>query len=31
LLSYAIDEPSAYEVIVGDGATVPNEVKYRGG
>jgi len=30
LLSYAIDEPSAYEVIVGDGATEPNQVKYRG-
>ncbi|MBA2559989.1 MAG: antibiotic biosynthesis monooxygenase [Propionibacteriales bacterium] len=30
LLSYAIDEPSAYEVIFGEGATVPNEVKARG-
>ncbi len=30
LLSYALDEPSAYEVIVGDRATVPNEAKSRG-
>jgi hypothetical protein len=31
LLSYAVDEPSAYEVIVGAGATVPNEARSRGG
>lgn len=30
LLSYALDEPSAYEVIVGQGATVPNEARSRG-
>jgi quinol monooxygenase YgiN len=30
LLSYALDEPSAYEVIVGEGATVPNEAGSRG-
>jgi Antibiotic biosynthesis monooxygenase len=30
LLSYALDEPSAYEVIVGEGATVPNEAHPRG-
>ncbi len=30
LLSRAIDEPSAYEVIIGAGATVPNEVRPRG-
>jgi hypothetical protein len=30
LLSYALDEPSAYEVIVGEGASVPNEAKSRG-
>lgn len=30
LLSYAVDEPSAYEVIVGEGATVPNEARSRG-
>lgn len=29
LLSRAIDEPSAYEVIVGEGATVPNEARPR--
>ncbi len=29
LLSYAVDEPSAYEVIVGDGATEPNEPHWR--
>jgi quinol monooxygenase YgiN len=29
LLSYAIDEPSAYEVLVGDGATEPNVTAYR--
>ncbi len=31
LLSYAVDEPSAYEVISGEGATEPNEAKSRGG
>ena len=31
LLSYAIDEPSAYEVLVGEGATEPNEAKSREG
>jgi hypothetical protein len=30
LLSSAVDEPSAYEVIVGEGAAVPNEAKSRG-
>lgn len=30
LLSYAVDEPSAYEVIVGEGATEPNEAHWRG-
>ena len=30
LLAYAIDEPSAYEVIVGEGATTPNSVRPRG-
>ena len=29
LLSYAVDEPSAYEVIVGEGATTPNEPLWR--
>ena len=29
LLSYAVDEPTAYEVIVGDGATEPNEPRPR--
>jgi hypothetical protein len=29
ILSRALDEPSAYEVIVGDGATVPNESRPR--
>lgn len=29
LLSYAVDEPSAYEVIVGEGATTPNEARSR--
>jgi quinol monooxygenase YgiN len=29
LLSYAMDEPSAYEVLVGEGATEPNEARYR--
>jgi quinol monooxygenase YgiN len=31
LLSYAIDEPAAYEVLVGEGATEPNEARYRRG
>lgn len=30
LLSQAVDEPSAYEVLVGEGATVPNEPRARG-
>ncbi len=30
LLAHAIDEPSAYEVIIGDGATTPNSAKPRG-
>jgi len=30
LLAHAIDEPSAYEVIIGDGATTPNSVRPRG-
>lgn len=30
LLAHAVDEPSAYEVIVGEGATEPNEAKSRG-
>ncbi|MEJ7742130.1 MAG: antibiotic biosynthesis monooxygenase [Nocardioidaceae bacterium] len=30
LLAHAIDEPSAYEVIIGEGATTPNAVKPRG-
>ncbi len=30
LLSYAVDEPSAYEIIVGEGATSPNEARSRG-
>jgi Antibiotic biosynthesis monooxygenase len=29
LLSYAVDEPSAYEVIEGEGATEPNEQQWR--
>jgi antibiotic biosynthesis monooxygenase len=29
LLSRAIDEPSAFEVIIGEGATVPNESRPR--
>ena len=29
LLSYAVDEPSAYEIIVGEGATTPNEARSR--
>lgn len=31
VLQYAVDEPSAYEVIVGEGATEPNEARPRGG
>jgi hypothetical protein len=30
VLSHAIDEPSAYEVIVGAGSVEPNEAKPRG-
>ncbi|MEJ7630300.1 MAG: antibiotic biosynthesis monooxygenase [Nocardioidaceae bacterium] len=30
LLSRAVDEPSAYEIIVGEGATKPNESHPRG-
>lgn len=30
LLAHAIDEPSAYEVIIGEGATTPNAAKSRG-
>ncbi len=30
LLSHALDEPSAYEVIIGEGATSPNAVIPRG-
>lgn len=30
LLSKAIDEPSAYEVLIGSGSVVPNESKPRG-
>lgn len=30
LLSRALDEPSAFEVIIGDGATKPNESRPRG-
>jgi hypothetical protein len=30
LLSLALDEPSAYEVLVGEGARPPNEAKSRG-
>jgi hypothetical protein len=29
LLSYAVDEPSAFEVIVGEGATEPNQAQFR--
>ena len=29
LLSYAVDEPSAYEVIEGEGATEPNQPDFR--
>jgi hypothetical protein len=29
-LAKAVDEPSAFEVIVGEGATKPNEVRPRG-
>jgi len=28
--AHAIDEPSAYEVIIGEGATTPNSVRPRG-
>jgi Antibiotic biosynthesis monooxygenase len=31
LLSQAIDEPSAYEILVGEGSTPPNQQKPRGG
>jgi hypothetical protein len=31
LLSQAIDEPSAYEILVGEGATPPTQQKPRGG
>ncbi len=31
VLQYAVDEPSAYEVIVGEGAGEPNEARPRGG
>lgn len=30
LLSAAMDEPSAYEVVIGEGATTPNTEKPRG-
>jgi len=30
LLSRALDEPSAFEIIVGEGATPPNEARPRG-
>jgi quinol monooxygenase YgiN len=30
LLSQAIDEPSAYEILVGEGSTPPNQQKPRG-
>ena len=30
LLSRAVDEPSAYEVIAGEGATPPNSARLRG-
>lgn len=30
LLARAVDEPSAYEVIAGDGATPPNSMQLRG-
>jgi hypothetical protein len=29
-LAAAVDEPSAFEVIVGEGATKPNEARPRG-
>jgi len=29
LLSYAVDEASAYEIVAGEGATVPNEDRPR--
>jgi hypothetical protein len=31
LLANAVDEPSAYEIIAGDGATAPNEARSRTG
>ena len=31
LLTRAIDEPSAYEILVGEGSTPPNQQKPRGG
>jgi hypothetical protein len=31
LIGHALDEPSAYEVIAGEGATTPNEARPRGG
>jgi heme-degrading monooxygenase HmoA len=31
LLSRGIDEPSAYEILVGEGSTPPNQQKPRGG
>jgi quinol monooxygenase YgiN len=31
LLSLAIDEPSAYEILFGEGSTPPNQQKPRGG
>jgi hypothetical protein len=30
LLSRALDEPSAFEIVLGDGATKPNEARPRG-
>lgn len=29
LLSYAVDEPSAYEILAGEGATAPNQARPR--
>jgi hypothetical protein len=29
LLANAVDEPSAYEILAGDGATAPNEMRSR--
>lgn len=31
LLAHALDEPSAYEILVGDGAVAPNQSRPRGG